>query len=130
MIVVDANVVLVACLSAHGFEPFRRESLVAPSFMWAEARSGLHEALWRGDIAREAAEGARARLDQTPVRPRSHRRLGATAWDLANRFGWAKTYDAEYVALASLLGCKLVTLDAGLRRATDRLGFVIGPDEL
>jgi predicted nucleic acid-binding protein len=44
--------------------------------------------------------------------------------------GWAKTYDAEYVALARLLGCRLVTLDARLRRGADRLGFVISPDEL
>lgn len=40
------------------------------------------------------------------------------------------TYDAEYVALADLSGCRLVTLDGRLRRAADSLGFVIGPDEL
>jgi predicted nucleic acid-binding protein len=44
--------------------------------------------------------------------------------------GWAKTYDAEYVALARLLGCRLVTLDARLRRGADRLGFVVAPHEL
>jgi predicted nucleic acid-binding protein len=35
-----------------------------------------------------------------------------------------------YVALARILGCRLVTLDARLRRGTTRLGFVIGPTEL
>jgi len=44
--------------------------------------------------------------------------------------GWAKTYDAEYVALARLLSCRLVTLDARLRRGADRLGFVVAPQEL
>lgn len=49
---------------------------------------------------------------------------------MADEFGWAKTYDAEYVALALLLKCRLVTVDARLRRATERLGITIGPTEL
>jgi predicted nucleic acid-binding protein len=56
----------------------------------------------------------------------SQRRLG----EVAEEFGWAKTYDAEYVALAKADGCRLVTLDSRLRRDTDRLGFVVTPDEL
>jgi predicted nucleic acid-binding protein len=44
--------------------------------------------------------------------------------------GWAKTYDAEYVALARLLGARVVTLDARLRRGADRLGLVVLPEEL
>lgn len=27
------------------------------------------------------------------------------AWRIAQQFGWAKTYDAEYLALAKILGC-------------------------
>jgi predicted nucleic acid-binding protein len=49
---------------------------------------------------------------------------------LAEEFGWAKTYDAEFVALAGLLRCRLITLDLRLRRASARLGYVIGPTEL
>jgi predicted nucleic acid-binding protein len=49
---------------------------------------------------------------------------------VADELGWAKTYDAEYVALAGLLGCRLVTLDRRLRRGADQLGFVVSPDEL
>jgi hypothetical protein len=49
---------------------------------------------------------------------------------VANELGWAKTYDANYVALARLLKCRLVTLDARMRRGTARLGFVVGPTEL
>ena len=56
--------------------------------------------------------------------------LPSNAWSLADEFGWAKTYDANYVALAQILGCRLVTLDARLRRGTARLGFVVGPTEL
>ena len=43
---------------------------------------------------------------------RSPKRLGEEAWRVADELGWAKTYDAEYVALARLLDCRLVTLDA------------------
>ena len=56
--------------------------------------------------------------------------LGRGAWLVADELGWAKTYDAEYIALARLLKTRLLTLDARLLRATERLGFVIGPDRL
>lgn len=41
--------------------------------------------------------------------PRRFRRLGITAWQLADELGWAKTCDAEYLALGQLLDCRLVT---------------------
>jgi predicted nucleic acid-binding protein len=56
--------------------------------------------------------------------------LTSTAWQISHEFGWAKTYDAEYVALAKILGCRLVTFDGRLRRGADRLGFVVTPTEL
>jgi predicted nucleic acid-binding protein len=129
-LVVDASIAVVAALSRDGFSELGDESLVAPPLMWPEARSALHELAGRREISVEDAEAARARLDASPVAQRSHVRLGAEAWRLADDFGWTKTYDAEYVALAQLLGCRLVTLDARLRRATDRLGIVISPMEV
>lgn len=92
------------------------------------APDGLRTML--GSISREAAEHARTQLEQCPVRRVERARLGDEAWRVADEFGWGRTYDAEYVALARLLDCRLMTLDARLRRGTDRLGFVIGPDEL
>jgi predicted nucleic acid-binding protein len=47
-----------------------------------------------------------------------------------DRLGWASTYDAEYVALAKISDCRLVTVDGRLRRGADRLGFVVTPSEL
>jgi predicted nucleic acid-binding protein len=44
--------------------------------------------------------------------------------------GWAKTHDAEYLALAQLLGCRFVTLDARLHQGAARLGFVVSPTAL
>jgi len=130
MLVLDASVAAAASLATDGFAEFASEQLVSLPLMWSEARSSLHELAWRQVIAGDEAEEARSRLESCPVDQRSHPELGDEAWRVAEQFGWAKTYDAEYVALARLLDCRLVTLDARLRRATERLGFVVGPHEL
>ena len=103
---------------------------MAPALMWSEARSVLHELTWRGEVTAEDAETTRARLEGCPVKRRDHRRLGDEAWRIADALGWAKTYDAEYVGLALLLRCRLVTLDARLHRGAERFGCVVAPDEL
>ncbi|HEV8421660.1 MAG TPA: type II toxin-antitoxin system VapC family toxin [Actinomycetota bacterium] len=127
---IDSNVALPSCGAADGFMHFGDEELVAPPLMWSEFRSSLHEALWRGEVAEDDARSTLERLSQSPIRERTHRRLGDEAWQIADELGWAKTYDAEYVALARLLRCRLVTLDGRLLRGAARLGFVIGPAEL
>jgi predicted nucleic acid-binding protein len=129
VLVVDATVALAAAASDDGFDYFDDE-LCAPPLMWSESRSVLHEMAWRGEIEAEDAVLTRVRLERSRVRPRAPAKLGTEAWDLANQLGWAKTSDAEYVALAGLLKCRLVTLDARLRRGGARLGYVIGPHEL
>ena len=129
MLVVDATVALAAAGSDNGLDYFDDE-LVAPPLMWSESRSVLHEMAWRGEIDPEDAMTTRVRLERSRIRRRDPAKLGAEAWHLANQLGWAKTYDAEYVALAGLLKCRLVTLDARLRRGAARLGYVVGPDEL
>jgi predicted nucleic acid-binding protein len=130
VLVLDANVALLACAGPAGFDRFGSETLVAPPLMWPEARSGLHEALWRGEVSAELAEQTFAVLHGGRIHERRHRRLAAESWRLAGALGWAKTYDAEYVALAGLLRCRLVTLDGRLRRGADRLGLVVLLSEL
>jgi predicted nucleic acid-binding protein len=56
--------------------------------------------------------------------------LGGQARQIAGELGFAKTYDAAYLALARLLECRLVTLDRRLPRGAERLGFVMGPTKL
>jgi predicted nucleic acid-binding protein len=127
---VDASVAVAAAANPLGFERFRRFELVAPSLMWIESASTLHAMMWRGELRSEQAESMRDRVLAAPVRRRDPDELALEAWKVADELGWAKTYDANYVALARLLKCQLVTLDARMRRGTARLGFVVGPTEL
>ncbi len=47
--------------------------------------------------------------------------LADDAYSLAVRLGWARTYDAEYLALAVRLECPLLTVDARLARTAEQL---------
>lgn len=95
--------------------------------MWSEATSALHEAVWRDQIDAEIASRARTTLAQLPVERDEPAGLRDEAWRLADLLGLAKTYDCEYLALASLHKCRFVTADARLHRAANRLGFVVDP---
>lgn len=130
MLVVDASVAVFALAGEGGFEELGDADLVAPPLLWPETRSALHRAVWFGAIQREPALESLRRLDRSAVRMRNPRRLGEEAWRLADMLGLARTYDAEYMALASLLACRLVTLDGRLHRGADRLGIVFLPEEL
>jgi len=69
-------------------------------------------------------------LAEARIIRKTHPRLILEAGRIADELGWAKTYDAEFVALAALLDCQLVTLDLRLRRGAAALGFVVTPTEL
>ncbi len=132
MLVVDASLLVQWCVAPgeDDLGTLVRDELCAPPLMWSEAYSALHERVWRRELGAKEVDRARGRLENTDVKLTVHPGLADEAWRIADQLGWAKTYDAEYVALASLLGCRLVTVDARLRRGADRLGFVVGPTEL
>lgn len=128
--VVDASVAVTACLAADGFSTLPDDDLVAPGLMWSEARSALHVLVWRGALEPAKGESAHETLASCPVRAVERADLGLEAWRIATDLGWAKTYDAEYIALARLLDCRLITLDGRLHRGAAGLGLVVAPDEL
>ena len=130
MMVIDASVTLDAMLSPEGLDALAHLGLVSPPLMWSEATSALREATWRGLLGREAALVGLQRLSDAPIEVRSPGTLHREAWSVAEELGWAKTYDAEYVALARLEGCPLLTRDAILKRTAGRLIEVVGPTEI
>jgi predicted nucleic acid-binding protein len=130
LLVVDASVVVTACLSESGFSPLAKEQLVAPPLMWSEVSSVLHELSRRKEISVDLARLAVDRLAEAHISSRRAKGLTEEAWRLADRLGWAKTYDAEYLALARLLKCRLLTTDARLKRSGSKLVGVVGPTDL
>lgn len=129
-LVIDASAALDLCLADQGFDVLGSHDLVAPALLTSELLSALRELRWRDEISEELARGALRRLADMPVailRPDGH--IDRT-WAVAARLGWAKTYDAEYVALALSLACPLLTRDARLQRGAGHLIEIVGPTDL
>jgi predicted nucleic acid-binding protein len=130
MLVIDASAALNAAASAEGFSRLIDHVLVAPPLMWSEALSVLCEGQWRGLTTLELAISTRERIQTCPISRNAPPELYREAWRISEELGWAKTYDAEYVALARILGCSLLTIDKRLQRRAGRLISVIGPMDL
>jgi len=123
-LVIDASLALHLCGSEAGLKSLEKYDLIAPPLMWSESRSVLHRAVWRRVLDEEIALRVLSSIDNSPITPHNPKRLGLKAWSIASELGWAKTYDAEYIALASINSCLLVTADRRLRRGADRLEIV------
>lgn len=67
---------------------------------------------------------------EAEIQPVSDLALHQEAWRLAEQLGWARTYDAEYVALARRMGCPLLTVDARLARGAGRVIDILDPSEI
>ncbi len=136
MLVVDASLAVELSIDRVGEQADEvlggEGELVGPPLLWSEVPSVLHAMAFRGEISSALAELGLERFLTGKIKIGERRPDGLVdaAWQVAESFGWAKTYDAEYVALAQILKCRLVTLDGGLRRGADRLGFVVTPVEL
>jgi predicted nucleic acid-binding protein len=131
-LVLDASAAIEAALLEHGFDVYAGHVLHGPGLLWWEVNSVLHEQARRGEISSGLAEAAIARFHRQGIHavgPSPEFLL--TASRVAVRLGWAKVYDAAYIALAlQLPGSRLVTRDERLRRGASRLVEIISPAEL
>ena len=115
--VVDCETLLR--IAAGEIEVAPEHTLLAPTLLRSQTLSALHEAVHRGDVPRDVALERLARIRALPIRLLGDAVLRRRAWDLAERLGWAETYDAEYVALTQLQADAFVTLDADLARRVE-----------
>jgi predicted nucleic acid-binding protein len=129
-LVIDASAALYLLASERGIDPFTPFELVSPALLWSEVTSVLNEMRWRGELSAALAQAAFERLLASPIGRRAGHDLHRDAREVARTLGWAKTYDAEYVALAHTLNVDLMTRDERLRRGAAQLVRVITPDEL
>ena len=122
-VVVDASIAVGIASSPSGLVLIEGRDAVAPGLLWPEVRSALHVSVVRKLTTRETADLALDVLYSGVIKERRHRDLGRVTWQIADELGWAKTYDAEYLALARLLNSPLATLDQRMARAAERLGL-------
>lgn len=130
MLVVDASAALALLASEEGIEPLTSHRLVAPPLLWSEVTSVLNEMRRRREISDALADVAFERLVAAPIGRRSGAELYRRARAVARRLGWAKTYDAEYVALAGMVDGSLLTLDGRLRRGAGHVVTMIDLNDL
>jgi len=113
--VVDATAVLH--LASAGIEVSAAHQLLAPTLLRSQTLSALHEAVQRGELAADLARDHLTRISRMPIRLLGDAVLRRRAWELADRLGWASTYNTEYIALTQLQADAFITQDADLARA-------------
>jgi predicted nucleic acid-binding protein len=115
VLVVDASAAVHLALR-NAAERLAPHEAIAPALLRSEATSALRQLAWRGDLDDAEAESALGRVIGAPIALELPGSLEHEAYRIAVRLGWARTYDAEYVALAARHRCGLLTTDARLAR--------------
>jgi predicted nucleic acid-binding protein len=115
--VVDCGVALQ--LASEGYEVPPEHELLAPTLLRSQTLSALHEAVVRGELTQEVAFERLERVSAIKIRLLGDAVLRRNAWRIADRLGWAETYDAEYIALTKLQADAFVTLDTELARRVE-----------
>jgi predicted nucleic acid-binding protein len=126
--VVDCGVVLQ--LASEDYEVPAQHELLAPTLLRSQTLSALHGAVHRGELEADVARERLRRVGQIKIRLLGDAVLRRNAWEIADRLGWAETYDAEYLALTKLQADAFVTLDEDLARKAEGVVPVATMDAL
>jgi predicted nucleic acid-binding protein len=90
----------------------------------------MHEAVQRGEIAPDVAHDRLTHIGRMRIRLLGDAVLRRRAWEVADRLGWASTYDAEYIALTQLQAHAFVTLYRQLQRNVEGIVATAAIDAL
>ena len=99
-----------------------KHKLHAPTLWRSETLTKLYEAVRRGELTRDAAREQIAYINGLKIRLLGDAVLRRRAWELAEQLGLDTTYEAEYIALAQLQKCTLVSSD---KRVLKRVGDLV-----
>ncbi len=103
----------------------RAEPIVAPPILPSEFANVLRQRVRQGRAQPEEARAMMAQFLQIPISLQTPVTLYDRSLVLADQHGLPAIYDAQYVALADLLGATFWTADQRLLRTLDgRLPFV------
>jgi predicted nucleic acid-binding protein len=130
LLVVDASVIVQVSLAGGALGPLEGHELIAPALLASEVTSTLSEMTHRGEVPEDHARVAVGRLGSLPIRYERPDGLAERAWDVARSLGWAKTHDAEYLALALISEAPLITIDERMRRGAGHVVPMPTPTEL
>lgn len=112
--VVDASVAVKWLIEEEGTDAalqlFATEALAAPELWLSECANALWKAVGRGDFSADAAQRLLGRLTNARVTLSSLAPDIDAALAFANRLKHP-VYDCVYLALATRLGCQVVTAD-------------------
>ena len=101
----------------------RGERLVAPPLLYAETTSVLRRHVHIGAIQHQEAVDALRGLLAMPIFVVDGPKVYLRALELARRLGQPRAYDVQYLAVAQLEGCTVLTLDRGLGHGAQTLGI-------
>ena len=129
---VDASLAVAALLPQRHRPQARRllldsldaaERLVAPPLLFAEVTSVLRRHVHVGTLEHARAVIALQGLLAMSITSIDRPEIYLRALELAQQLGHARAYDVQYLAVAEMESCPVVTLDRGLYQNALRLGI-------
>ena len=107
-------------LASESAEISAEAELYAPTLWRSEVLSAMYEAVRRGELSETVARERLGYINALKIRLLGDAVLRRRAWELAQQLDLQTTYPAEYVALAQLQKCILVSADSDvLKRVAD-----------